>query len=180
MRWEDQSFGNLLTAYGIQGQSLPFAKVRRRSLFKMDVVFCDHASPGPLDDAGRNGGRSMYWAHPRCPHHVFYCPEGRNTPPPQGWTETKITVSHRHVGGSTDAVWSLVHWSPPGCTVLPPVTVPAQPWVPLLARINRRNPSRPCPRVDINANPAPRVRPHPTIPNVVLPTGLFPHNLFSR
>ena len=63
MRWEDQSFGNLMTAYGIEGQSLPFDKVRRRSLYKMDVVFCDKVSLRPLDEEGRNGGRSLYWAH---------------------------------------------------------------------------------------------------------------------
>ena len=108
MRWEDQSFGDLMKGYGIRGQSLPFYKIRRRSLYRIDVVFCDKVSLGLLDDEGRNGGRLLYWDHPRCPHHVFHCPEGSDTPPHNGWTAFKITVSHRHVGGSTDAVWSLV------------------------------------------------------------------------
>ena len=89
-------------------------------------------------------------------------------------------VSHRHVGGSTDAVWSLVLWLPPGWVPLPLVPVPVQPWVPVLARVNRRNRAVPSPCPSSSADPVPRVVKHLSMHDVVLSTGLFPHNLFSR
>ena len=134
MRWADSAFAQLLQGYGIHAKTSKLGKFRAKPQ-EVELVFGDMESLGPPQS---RPSYAPYWKQWVCPH-VFFCAEGGDDSPPPGWTVTRTVVSHRHVGGSTDAVWSLVLWLPPGWVPLPLVPVPVQPWVPVLARVNRRN-----------------------------------------
>ena len=47
MCWKNQSFGQLLKTYGIQGKLSRLRRHRKQQLRNIDVVFCDVATLGP-------------------------------------------------------------------------------------------------------------------------------------
>jgi hypothetical protein len=120
-----------------------------------------------------HGGR---W---RCPH-VFHCREGEEGAPPRGWTQRTLRVPHASAGGSTDAVWVAVHWSPPG---VPPPLEPhlrRKPWTPLRSRLDSMVRAAPFPAPLLTVELAPAVILLAAAPDVVVPEGLFPHDLPSH
>lgn len=113
--------------------------------------------------------QTKYWATRLVPH-VFY-KQTEALLPPAGWTERSLTLAHCELGGSTDAIWTLVVWYPPAHVVHEPTVLASQPWFPVSAVINRR----------VLSVPAPAPTAPPTlIPTVqysgrdVLSCGLFP------
>ena len=134
MRWADPGFAKLMQGYEIQ------AKISKLGKFwvkpqNIKIVFGDMESLGP--PRIRSANSAEYWKQWACPHFPHY-PEGGEDPP-SGLDGNEDSCWPQARGGSTDAVLSLVLWSPPGRVALPLVSVPAQPWVPLLARVNRGN-----------------------------------------
>ena len=174
MEWSDRVFGELLSASGVGGRVTPL-DFRSRGWEREggpDLVFADQAGLAPPDQLD-------YWSRWRCPH-VFCCKEGVSCPPPRDWTTNSSVVRHWEVGGSTDAVWSLEVWLPPGVALGAAPVLGPQPWIPLLGRLDKRERSVPCAAPGKESRGGPRVLPSPSQSGVVSSAGLFPHDRLSQ
>ena len=138
----------------------------------MDVILADEGGvPGVEEEE--------YWRRWKKPH-IFHRKEGGEISPPEGWSGETTRVFHADTGGSTDSVWELVTWVPPGGTLATNIPVPQQPWIPLLARVNGRDRTAACPPPTEVRVARAEVLPHDSTPGVVLGDGLFPSSRLSQ
>ena len=173
MSWADRAFGELLTAAGV-GAAATTLNFRARGYERggrPDLVFSDQAGLGPLGET--------YWRRWLCPH-VFFCREGASSPPPGGWTASSSIIRHWEVGGSTDAVWRLEVWLPPGVELGAAPELGPQPWIPLLGRLDKRERSVPCAAPSGESGSGPQVLRAPSEPGAISSAGLFPHDRLAQ
>ena len=125
MRRRDPAFGRLLKLYGVSGEILLGSRPRYMHGYHKDALACVF-----LDRQSLEGLAHSDWRRWLCPH-IFHCRDGEEDKPPPGWSHHSLRIPHAHAGGSTDAVWWIVHWTPPGYVLPPAPALRREPWTPL-------------------------------------------------
>ena len=119
-----------------------------------------------------------YWEHWLIPH-IFTHPTDAPCSPPAGWSSHSLSLSHPHVGGSTDATCRMSLMIPHFlcCPFIldPELSYPPQPWWPLLAFLDSIIGGWSVLPPPASALSDPSIVWDPDSPLCLLPWGFLPH-----